>query len=193
MSTDNKYEWFAIRTISGQEKKVKQAIETEVRRQNLESFINQILLPIEKVFEIKQGKKRSRERLLYPGYMFLNLYVITKDNQTTPQPEIMQLIKDTPGVVSFVGSERGKHPIPLRESEIQSILQKIEEAKESGEMIETPFTRGETIKIMDGHFSGFSGVIEEVMEDKKKLKVLVKIFGRNTPVELNYLQVERLT
>jgi transcriptional antiterminator NusG len=193
MSKDTKHEWFAIRTITGQEKKIKQYIETEIKRQNLDFFLDQILLPTEKVFEIRNGKKRSRERLLYPGYMFLHLYVsVNKSGQATPQPETMQLIKDIPGVVTFVGEEKGKLPIPLRESEIRDILQKIQEANEIGEIIETPFSRGESIKIMDGHFSGFSGIIDEVMEDKKKLKVLVKIFGRNTPVELNYLQVERI-
>lgn len=108
------------------------------------------------------------------------------------QPEIFQTIKDVPNVVGFVGGERGKVPQPLRKTEIDGILAKMDELEETGEVLETPFSRGESIKVMDGPFNGFTGVVEEVMDDKRKLKVMVKIFGRNTPVELNYLQVERV-
>jgi len=107
------------------------------------------------------------------------------------QGEVVQAIKDVPGVIGFLGSERGQTPVPLRKSEINKILGKAEELNEMGESLENPYHVGEMVKVMDGPFNGFSGVVEEVMEDKKKLKVMVKIFGRNTPLELNYLQVEK--
>lgn len=186
------FEWFAIKTVSGQEKKVRGYLESEIKRLKFEQFIEQILIPTERVFEIRNGKKKSREKILFPGYIFIKLHVTYNDGVSVIQPEIFQTIKDVPNVVGFVGGERGKVPQPLRKTEIDGILAKMDELEETGEVLETPFSRGESIKVMDGPFNGFTGVVEEVMDDKRKLKVMVKIFGRNTPVELNYLQVERV-
>lgn len=105
--------------------------------------------------------------------------------------EIMQVIKDVPGVIGFLGTEKGQKPVPLRAAEINKILGKVDEMNELGEVPEDPFVLGEPVKVMAGPFNGFSGTVEEIYEDKKKLKVMVKIFGRNTPVELNYYQVEK--
>lgn len=147
----------------------------------MEDAIHQVLIPTEKVFEMRNGKKKTRERSFLPGYILI---------EAALQPEVIQAIKDVPGVIGFLG-EKGQQPAPIRKSEINKILGKVDEMNELGEMPETPFYLGEPVKVMDGPFNGFSGIIDEVMPDKKKLKVIVKIFGRNTPVELNYLQVEK--
>lgn len=175
--------WYTLRCITGQEKKVKLYMEAEIKRLKLQSFVENIVIPTEKVYEMRGGKKRTREKSYLPGYVFI---------QAVLQPEVVQAIKDVPGVIGFLGSEKGDTPIALRESEINKILGKAEELSEQGEVMENPFHLGESVKVMDGPFNGFTGVVEEVMEDKKKLKVTVKIFGRNTPLELNYLQVERV-
>jgi transcription termination/antitermination protein NusG len=183
--------WYVIRSISGQEKKVKTYLDSEIKRLRMENLVQQILIPTEKVFEMRNGKKRSRERSYLPGYIFVQFSEIAFTDAQL-QPEIMQAIKDVPGVVGFLGGEKGKVPIPLRDIEINKILGKVDELKDKGEVIDNPFTVGESVKVMDGPFNGFVGLIEEVLDDKKKLKVTVKIFGRNTPIELNYLQVERV-
>jgi len=194
-------QWFVIRTISGQEKKVKQYLESEIKRQNLDRFVEDILIPTEKVIEVRNGKKRARERSYIPGYIFLKATAEgcvkpegSSDDSSalTLNPEAIQLIKDVPGVVGFLGSEKGKVPNPLRDSEIAKILGKADELRDATETFDNPYVVGENIKVMDGPFNGFSGVVEEVHEEKKKLKITVKIFGRNTPIELDYLQVERM-
>lgn len=182
--------WYVLRAISGQEKKVKQYIESELKRLKYESHVEQILIPIEKVLEMRNGKKRTRERSMYPGYIYVH-FGEPAINDSQIQPELIEAIRDVPGVVGFLGDEKGKQPTPMREAEINRILGKVNEMDQMNEVYEYSYQIGETVKIMDGPFVGFSGVIEEVMEDKKKLKVMVKIFGRNTPLELNFLQVER--
>ena len=176
-------QWYAIRAISGQEKKVKQYIESEIERLKYQSYVLQILIPTEKVYEVRNGKKSIKERSYLPGYILMEV------NLT---PEVIQAVKDVPGVVGFVGSERGKTPVPLRQAEVNKILGKVEEMKDTVEIPQEPFNIGEEVKVIDGPFSGFNATIDVVLEDKKKLKVIVKIFGRNTPLELNYLQVERI-
>ena len=165
--------WYVVRAISGQEKKDKLYIESEIERQNLQDTISQVLIPTEKVFEMRNGKKKIRERSFLPGYVLMEAEL---------GGEMMQAIKDVPGVIGFLGTERGQKPVPLRPSEINKILGKVDEMNEFGEVPEDPFHVGEPVKVMAGPFSGFSGTVEEVNEEKKKLKVMVKIFGRNTPV-----------
>lgn len=174
--------WYVVRAISGQEKKVKLYIESEIERLNLQDAISQVLIPTEKVFEMRNGKKKIRERSFLPGYVLMEAQL---------GGEVIQAIKDVPGVIGFLGTERGQKPVPLRPAEINKILGKVDEMNEFGEVPEDPFHVGEPVKVMAGPFSGFSGTVEEVNEEKKKLKVMVKIFGRNTPVELNYYQVEK--
>ena len=176
-------QWYAIRAISGQEKKVKLYIESEIERLKYQSYVLQILIPTEKVYVVKDGKKSIKERSYLPGYILMEVSLT---------PEVIQAVKDVPGVVGFVGSERGKTPVPLRQAEVNKILGKVEEMKDTVEIAQDPFNIGEEVKVMDGPFSGFTATIDAVLEDKKKLKVIVKIFGRNTPLELNYLQVERI-
>jgi transcriptional antiterminator NusG len=199
--------WYVIRAISGQEKKVKQYLESEIARLNIGDKITNILIPTEKVYDIKNGKKTVRERAYLPGYIVI---------QAALEPELIQLIKDINGVVGFLnykkeeielikddsGKKKSKDglkkvkvirevPIPLKPNEIEEILSKAEELKNMEEIPENPFVVGETIKVIEGQFIGFDGEIKEVLDDKKKLIVLVKMFGRNTPLELGYSQVER--
>ncbi len=199
--------WYVVRAISGQEKKVKQYLESEIIRLGLQDKITNILIPTEKVFDIKNGKKTVRERTYLPGYIVI---------QAALEPELIQIIKDINGIVGFLnykkeeielikddsGKSKSKDglkkvkvirevPIPLKPNEIEDILAKAEELKNMEEIPENPFVIGETIKVIEGQFIGFDGEIKEILEDKKKLIVLVKMFGRNTPLELGYSQVER--
>ena len=175
-------QWFVVRAVSGQEKKVKAYIESEIERLKLEQFVSQVLIPTEKVFEMRGVKKKIRERSFLPGYVLMEAEL---------DGEVIQAIKDVPGVIGFLGSEKGQKPVPLRPAEINKILGKVDEMNEIGEVPEDPFVMGEPVRLMAGPFNGFTGTVEEIYEDKKKLKVMVKIFGRNTPVELNYYQVEK--
>ncbi len=177
--------WYVIRAVSGQEKKVKGYLENEIVRQKLHDFIPQVLIPAEKVYEMRNGKKRVRERSFFPGYVMI--YANLSNG------EALHTISSIPGVLGFLGSTTGatKKPVPLRQSEINRILGTVDAVDNTVEKLETPFIVGETIKVMDGPFSGFTGSVEEVFEEKKKLNVMVKIFGRNTPVELHYNQVEK--
>lgn len=181
------YKWYVVRAVSGQEKKVKSYLETEIARQKLEEFIPQVLIPSEKVMEMRSGKKRIRERNFFPGYVMVSADL--------SHGEAYHTINSIPGVIGFLGADEGgaaKKPIPLRPSEVNRILGRVEEVEDEGVKLDTPYVVGEEVKVMDGPFSGFIGNIEEVFEERKKLKVMVKIFGRNTPVELNYMQVEKL-
>lgn len=175
-------QWYVIRAISGKEKKAVQYLESEIDRLSLQEEISQVLIPTEKVFEMRNGKKKLRERNFLPGYILIECEM---------KAELMSIIKEIPNVIGFLGGKRGASPEPLRVSEVNKILGKVDEMNEKGEMPEEPFIKGEPVKVMEGPFNGFTGTIDEVYEDKKKLKVVVKIFGRNTPIELNYFQVEK--
>jgi len=179
--------WYVVRAVSGQEKKVKTYLENEIARQKLEEYIPQVLIPSEKVYEMRGGKKRVRERNFFPGYILIEADIT--------YGEASHIINSIPGVIGFLGSNDGgasKTPVPLRQAEINRILGKVDEVDEFEEKLDTPYIVGESVKVMDGPFSGFTGNIEEVFEERKKLNVMVKIFGRNTPVELNYMQVEKI-
>lgn len=174
------YKWYVVRAISGQEKKVKTYIENELQKAGLTDFVPEVLIPMEKVYQIKNGKKTSKERSFFPGYILIHAHLTG---------EVPSIITSINGVVGFLGPK--DMPTPLRTSEVNRILGTVDEQTERGETMMEPFIIGETIRVNDGPFSGFSGVIEEVHEEKKKLKVMVKIFGRKTPLELNYVQVEK--
>jgi transcriptional antiterminator NusG len=174
------FKWYVVRVISGQEKKIKQYIESELKREKMEEKVSQILIPMEKVVQLRKGKKITKERNYFPGYIMM---------EADLEGEILHVIKNVTGVVGFLGSK--DHPEPLRPSEINRMLGKVDALNESGDNVEVPYLVGEPVKVIDGPFNGFSGVIEEINEEKKKLKVVVKIFGRRTPVELNYMQVEK--
>jgi transcriptional antiterminator NusG len=174
------FKWYVVRAISGQEKKVKQHIEAELHRAGLSEFVPQILIPVEKVYQIKNGKKTSKEKSFFPGYILIHAELVG---------EVSHTITGVNGVVGFLGSKDS--PVPLRQAEVNRILGTVDAASDKGETMVEPFIIAEPVKVIDGPFSGFSGVIEEINEEKKKLKVMVKIFGRRTPLELNYMQVEK--
>jgi transcription termination/antitermination protein NusG len=177
----NTKKWYVVRAISGQEKKVKQYIEMEISRLKLNDFVSQVLIPTEKVIQIRNGKKTTKERSFYPGYVLIEAVLAG---------EIPHLIKNITGVIGFLGESKGGNPVPMRLSEVNRILGKVDELVESEGTMANNYTVGESVKVINGPFNGFNGVIEEVMEDKKKIKVTVKIFGRKTPVELNFGEVE---
>ena len=174
------FKWYVVRAISGQEKKVKAMIESELHHEKLSKYVPEILIPTQKVYEIKNGKKTSKEKSYYPGYILIQAHLVG---------EVVPTIKSVNGVVGFLGQDG--EPVPMRKSEVNRIFGQVDETNQEGESNIEPFIVGEYVKVTDGPFSGFSGVIEEVNEDKKKLKVMVKIFGRKTPLELNYIQVEK--
>lgn len=172
--------WYVVRAISGQEKKVKEYIDSEIAHHQLQDFVSQVLIPTEKVFQIRNGKKISKERNYFPGYIML---------EARMNGEMVHIIKNIPGVIGFLG-DKGQ-PIPLRPTEVNRILGKVDELAEGTGEINIPFVIGESVKVIDGPFNSFTGTIEEINEEKKKLTVMVKIFGRKTPLELNYMQVEK--
>jgi transcription termination/antitermination protein NusG len=180
------HKWYVVRAVSGQEKKVKSYLDNEIARNQMEEVIPQVLIPSEKVYEMRNGKKRIRERNFFPGYVLVSADLTNG--------ETVHLITSVPGVIGFLsssGTSTTKEPTPLRASEVNRILGKVDDSHEFEEKLDTPFIKGEAVKVMDGPFSGFTGTVEEIFEDRKKLNVTVKIFGRNTPVELNYIQVEK--
>ena len=174
--------WYSLRVISGKEKKVKEYIELELQRKKWNDFVPQILVPSEKVYKIRSGKKVIMERNILPGYILVEAF------PSKFSGEIIQAITNVPNVIHFLG--RG-NPTPMRQSEANRMLGKVDESQEVGESIIDPFVVGETVKIVDGPFNDFVGDIKEVNEEKKKLKVIVKIFGRGTEVEVNFMQVEK--
>jgi transcriptional antiterminator NusG len=177
-----KQRWYVVRAVSGKEKKVKEYLEMEISRMKLENFVSQVLIPQEKVYQIRKGKKVSKERNFFPGYVLIEAALVG---------EVPHIIKGLPNVIGFLSGVKGGDPMPLRQTEVNRILGKVDELAESAEEINIPYIIGETVKVIDGPFNSFTGVIEEINEDKKKLKVSVKIFGRKTPVELSYMQVEK--
>jgi len=181
--TEIKKSWYVVRAVSGQENKVKNYIEQEIGRLNLESYIEQVLVPTEKVIQIRNGKKVNKERVYFPGYIMVHANL---------GGEIPHIIKSINGVIGFLGEVKGGDPVPLRKSEVNRMLGKVDELSERQDSVAIPFTSGETVKVIDGPFNGFNGTIEKVNEEKRKLEVMVKIFGRKTPLELSYMQVEKV-
>lgn len=171
--------WYVVRTFSGHENKVKTFIETELKdNEKLRVKINQILVPTEKVFEVRDGKKRSKTKNFFPGYILI---------QADLDAQVREFILNTPAVMGFLGPKN--NPNPLQPEEVKRIVGRISTI-EGDERIETIFRTGDIVKIIDGPFNNFSGTIEEVIEDKMKIKVLVSIFGRKTPVEIDFVQAE---
>lgn len=180
MSEHSSYKWYVVRAISGKEKKVKEYLESEINRLGIQDYIKQVLIPTEKVYQIRKGKKVSKERNYFPGYVLI---------EADLSGEIPHIVKNVPDVLGFLGTRGNAEP--MRASEVKRILGKVDELAEQGEEFNVPFIVGETVTVIDGPFNSFSGVIEEINEEKKKLKLMVKIFGRKTPLELNFMQVEK--
>jgi transcriptional antiterminator NusG len=178
-------QWFVIHTLSGQEQKVKESIEKRIKTEEMQDYIQEVLVPMEKVAEIRNGKKTVTSRKLYPGYVFIDIVLLDENQKVVEKP--WYFIRDTQGIIGFVGGDR---PTPTSLEEIETIKAQIT-ASEDTERPKVSFEVGETVKINDGPFLNFSGVIEEIDPDKGKLRVTVNVFGRNTPVELEYWKVEK--
>jgi transcriptional antiterminator NusG len=177
--SDTTKKWYVLRAVGGKEKKVKELIESEIGLLKMQDYVSQVLIPQEKVYQIRNGKKISKERNYFPGYVLIEANLVG---------EVPHVLRNIPNVLGFLGSGE---PIPLRQVEVNRILGKVDELAATDEELTTPFFVGESVKVIDGPFNSFTGVIEEVNEEKKKLKVMVKIFGRKTPLELSFMQVEK--
>jgi|ERR1051326_3836107 transcriptional antiterminator NusG len=177
--------WYVIHTLSGQEQKVKESIEKRLKQEELGEYIQEVLIPTEKVSEVKRGKKTTTTRKFYPGYILVKMKLMDEKRQLLEKP--WYFVRETPGIIGFVGGER---PIPLTKDEEASMLGQIQEREDKVRPKEL-FGIGETVKINDGPFQSLSGQIEEVDNERGKLKIAVSIFGRSTPVELEYWQVEK--
>jgi len=183
--TKSEFQWFVLHTLSGQENKVKDSIEKRLKIDEMDDLIKQVLIPTEKVAEVKKGKKTTSTRKFYPGYILVHMRLLDEKGRLLDRP--WYFIRDTPGLIGFIGGDR---PVPLKIDEVNSILSQIEERQDKA----TPkvaFEKGETIKVTDGPFQNFTGVIDEIDPSRGKLKISVSIFGRSTPVELEYWQAER--
>ena len=177
-------QWFVIHTLSGQEQKVKESIEKRVKTDEMQDYVKEVLVPMEKVVEVRNQKKTVSSRKLWPGYVFVDMILLDENNRVIEKP--WYFIKETQGVIGFLSEP----PVPTPTEEVEPIKAQIS-ASEETEKPKVNFEVGETIKINNGPFLNFSGVIEEIDPERGKLKVTVNIFGRNTPVELEYWQVEK--
>ena len=184
MAEVNLKKWYVVRAVSGQENKVKAYIDTEVARLGIEDYISQVLVPTEKVVTIKDGKKISKDKVYYSGYIMI---------EANLTGEIPHIIKSITSVIGFLGETKNGDPVPLRISEVNRMLGKVDElsvSTDNNTLI--PYVFGETVKVIDGPFNGFNGTVEKINEEKRKLEVMVKIFGRKTPLELSFMQVEKV-
>ena len=172
--------WYVLRAISGKETKVKEYLDADIKNSNLGEFVSQVLIPTEKVYQVRNGKKVVKERTYLPGYVLVEAALVG---------EVAHHLRNTPNVLGFLGGL--DNPTPLRQAEVNRILGTVDNLQEITEDTSIPYEVGETVRVAEGPFSGFAGIIEEVNSEKKKLKVMVKIFGRKTPLELGFMQVEK--
>ena len=181
-NSENK--WYVVRAVSGQENKIKTYIENEISRLGMSSFVEEILVPQEKVVQIRKGKKVTKDKTYFPGYIMIKANL---------SGEIPHIIKSVTNVIGFLGETKGGEPIPMRQAEVNRMLGKVDELSLQDETdIIIPFIHGENVKVIDGPFNWFDATIEKINEEKRKLEVMVRIFGRKTPLELSYMQVEKL-
>ena len=175
--------WYVVRAVSGQESKIKDYIFSEVDRLGYSKMVEDILVPTQKIVQIRNGKKVSKEKTYFPGYIMIKADL---------SGEVPHIIKSVTNVIGFLCETKGGEPVPLRSAEVNRMLGKVDELTLASEQINIPYESGENVKVIDGPFNGFTGTIEKVNEEKRKLEVMVKIFGRKTPLELSYMQVEKL-
>ena len=174
-----KFSWYTLRVISGKEKTIEENIMYECDNSDVTDLVKEIFVPFEKVVEVRNNKKKIKEKMFFPGYILIQMEMTKKSKYT---------VENTPGVMSFVGP-KGKPPVPLRDSEVRRIFGEVA-SKEGREKLITPFKKGDYVKVIAGPFIDFSGVVDEVNDEKQKVKIEISIFGRPTPVELDYIQVE---
>ena len=175
--------WYVLRVMGGKEKKTVSFIEKEIDRLKMREHVSKILVPTEKVYQIRNGKKVSKERNFFPGYILIEANLIG---------EVPHALKNITNVLGFLGATKGGVPVPMRRNEINKILGRVDEMALTDEHVNIPFIVGESVKVIDGPFNSFHAEIEAIDEQKKKLKLMVKIFGRKTPLELNFMQVEKI-
>ncbi|MDR1591722.1 MAG: transcription termination/antitermination protein NusG [Prevotellaceae bacterium] len=181
--SETTYKWYVLRAISGKENKVKEYIDIAIKNSPLGLYVSQVLIPTEKVYQVRNGKKVVKERNYLPGYVLVEAALTN---------EVAGHLREIPNVLGFLGgSPDSTQPVPLRQSEVNRILGSVDSRQDAEEEILVPYITGESVKVMTGPFSGFSGLIEDVNNEKKRLKVMVKIFGRKTPLELGFTQVEK--
>jgi transcriptional antiterminator NusG len=178
--SDTQHKFYVLRAISGKENKVREYLESEIKNSDLGEYVSQVLIPTEKTFTMRNGKKVMKERAYLPGYVLVEANLVG---------EVSHRLRQIPNVIGFLGGQ--DNPIPLRPAEVSRVLGTVDELQEQTEEMDVQYYTGETVKVTYGPFNGFSGVIEDVNAEKKKLKVIVKIFGRKTPLELSYVQVEK--
>ncbi len=178
-ATGHEMSWYVVHTYSGYEHKVKLSLEERIRNNKKEAFFTEVVVPEENVVELVKGQKRTTKRRFFPGYILVKMHLTD---------ETWHIVKNTPKVTGFVGDKLRPHPVP--ESEIQKMTNRIVEGQAKPRP-KVSFQEGESVKVVDGPFANFSGLVEEVNQDKGKVKVLVSIFGRSTPVELDFIQVEK--
>ncbi len=173
--------WYVMRAISGKEGKVKEYIDAEIKQGDFGKYVSQVLIPMEKVVSVRNGKRVTKERNHLPGYVLVEAQLVG---------EVATMLRNTPNVLGFLG-ESNTNPTPLRQSEVNRLLGRVDELQDVADEMLVSYNVGDSVKVAEGPFSGFSAVVEEVNNEKKKLKVMVKIFGRKTPLELGFMQVER--
>ena len=175
--------WYVLRVMGGKERKTVSFLEKEIDRLGMQDFVSKILLPTEKVYQIRNGKKVSKEKNFFPGYLLVEANLVG---------EVPHVLKNVTNVLGFLGATKGGVPVPMRKSEINRILGKVDDMSLAEEQVNIPFVVGETVKVIDGPFNSFNAEIQDIDDQKKKLKLMVKIFGRKTPLELNFMQVEKI-
>ena len=178
--TEIEKKWYVLRAVSGKENKVKEYLEAEMKKTELGKYVSQVLIPTEKTYIIRNGKKVLREKAYLPGYILIEAALVG---------EVIHQLRNINYVAGFLPDTT--NPQPLRQSEVNRILGTMDELEEQEGEMDVQYFVGENVKVTNGPFSGFSGIVEEVNTEKKKLKVMVKIFGRKTPLELTYMQVEK--
>lgn len=171
--------WYVLRAIGGKEKKAKEYLDNEIQRLGLTDLVGEAVVPVEKVYQQRNGKKVVKERIMYAGYVFVEAALVG---------EVPHVLRNIPNIINFLGDN---NPVPMRASEAARMIGVADSSVDDSAELDISFLVGETVKVTDGPFNGFSGVVEEVNEEKKKLSVMVKIFGRKTPLELGFLQVEK--
>lgn len=179
----NDKKWYVLRVVGGKERKIRDSIKSEIAAKKFDDYVNDVLVPTEKVMVISNGKKIIKERNFYPGYVLIEANLIA---------ELAHLLKNITNVAGFLGNERGGDPVPLRPAEVNRILGRVDELADQDTNLDTAFIEGESVTVIDGPFKTFKGKITEINTEKKKLKLIVKIFGRETSLELNYSQVEKI-
>ena len=175
-------DWYVIQAYSGYEQKVKNAIEERIELANMKDFFGEILVPTEQIVELKGGSKKTTERKFFPGYILI---------QMEGNPETQHLVQSTPRVSGFVGGTK-ERPLPISEEDVNNIINRIQ-VGEDAPAPKTIFEPGEVVRVCDGPFNDFNGVVEEVNKDKQKVRVIISIFGRPTPVELDFFQLEMIS